>query len=213
MTALLNGIPFAVNPTSLSWNYQVKLSRQPTIGGTVIQLYGWSMSDLVIEGSFGKNGIERQQAFMQLIESIVDDQTPVVTSTGARAAKPVRFLWPEQNWDFWVFIRALSQVGASVAIESTAQMTNPRYSLTMFVYEDNGTVVKAATESAMLAYMNRLSAGLGWQQSKWNGPQNDADLTEVLKGKSFIDYAFTAYGLPNLNAQVATPGAPLTGPQ
>jgi hypothetical protein len=48
--------------------------------------------------------------------------------------------------------------------------------------------------------MNRLTAGLGWAQSEWNGPQHETDLQNVLKGRSFIEYAFTEYGLPNISS-------------
>ena len=208
--AILNGVPFFVNPSTVQWNYNVKLSTTPTIGGKVVQLFGWSMGDLVISGSFGKDGVERQDAFFQMVNTTAERQAPQVLSTGALAARPVRFLWPEQDWDFWVFIRDFKQSGTSVSIENTPQMFAPKYTLTLFVYEDNGTVVHAATENAMLAYMQRLSAGLGWKQSAWNGPQNEADLQAVLKGQSFIDWAYAQTGLaPIIDA---TPVGQVIGP-
>lgn len=209
--ATINGIPFFVNPTSIEWSYNVKLSSQPTLGGMVVQLFGWSMGDLVISGSFGS--VDRQASFFQAIDSIADAQTPIVDANGANAAKPVRFLWAEQEWDFWVFVRDLKQTGSAVAIESTVQNFSPKYTLTLFVFEDNGQIVKAATNNAMVAYMKRLSAGLGWAQSEWNGPVHESDLQELLKGQTFVEYAFTQYGLQlpsDISAsQVPTP---LVGP-
>lgn len=216
MTATIHGVPFFINPTSIQWSYNVKLASQPTIGGMVVQLFGWTMGDLVISGSFGKDGIERQQSFFQLIDSIADVQAPTVTSQGATAASPVRFLWPEQDWDFLVFIRSLTQVGASVAVDQTVEMFAPKYTLTLFVYEDNGQIVKAAADSAMVAYMNRLSAGLGWKRSAYNGPMIEADLQGVLKGQTLIDYAFSQYGIPSpsdipLSQTTAVPTVPKVG--
>lgn len=193
MSASINGIPFAVDPSSIRWDYTLKISTKPTIGGKVVQLYGHSMGDLVVSGSFG--GVERQAKFVKEIDAIAAAQAPRVLQSGAAAAPPVRFVWPGQNWDFWVYVRSIQQSGASVAIETSEQVHNPLYTLTLFVYEDNGNIVSPMIDSAMVSYLNRLTAGLGWSQSEYNGPLTEQNRNEILAGQTLFDYAFVQYGL------------------
>lgn len=192
MAATLNGIPFHVNPSSVAWQYNVRLASHKTIGGKVIQIYGFNMDDLTVSGHFGRGAIERQREFFDRVKAIADDQVPPYSG---EAVRPVRFLWPEQRWDFWVFIKALTQGGAGVSIETAMNISNPSYTLTLHVAEDNGEIVKVAASSAQAAYLKRLTAGLGWRQSEWNGPETLEDLHAVLQGRTFLDYAFTQYGL------------------
>lgn len=192
-TASIDGVLFKVNPSSIRWSFRVKLSDQKTIGGKVIQLLGFNMEDLVIEGSFGgPDAVASQKEFFDHIQSIADAQVPVL---GKTASKPVRFLWPEQGWDFWVFIRSMTQRGSSVSIENSENVHAPRYQLTLFVYEDNGDIIRVAGNSAQAKYLARFTAGLGWSQSEWNGPQTVEQLEEQLAGGNVQDYLFSHYGL------------------
>lgn len=220
MSASIDGVPFFVDPSSIQWNYTLKMSKTSTVGGLVIQLYGWSMGDLVISGAFGS--VERQRAFFAQIDDIADHQNPAATPNGMSPARPVRFSWPEQKWDFWVYVRDLKQSGASVAIEESVSMHNPKYTLTLFVFEDNGTIVKSAGQSAMNAYLRRITAGLGWKQSQWNGPQTAEERQQAVGSQTFFDYAFTQYGLlgdtsttmsPSERATADNPTLGGTGPQ
>lgn len=192
MGATIHGIPFHVDPSSVAWNYRVKLAHHRTLGGKVVQLLGFAMDDLTVSGFFGRDAIGRQDEFFEIMDSITRDQVPPHTG---EAIRPIRFLWPEQQWDFWVYIKAFQQRGASTSIERAMNISNPGYQIIMHVDQDNGDIVKAAAESAQLAYLKRLSAGLGWQQSEWNGPQTAKDLEATLQGQSIFDYAFTQYGI------------------
>lgn len=218
MSASINGIPFDVDPSSIRWDYTLKISTKPTIGGKVVQLYGYSMGNLVVSGSFGS--VERQEKFVKVIDAIAAAQAPSVSQTGAAAAPPVRFVWPGQNWDFWVYVIGIQQAGSSVAIETSEAMHNPKYNLTLFVYEDNGNIVSPMIDSAMVSYLNRLTAGLGWEQSEYNGPLTEADRNRLLAGQTLFDYAFVQYGLladPNAavvqqtQGNIITPSAPPGG--
>jgi hypothetical protein len=207
MSASINGIHFAVDPSSIRWDYTLKISTKPTIGGKVVQLYGYSLGNLVVSGSFGS--VERQAEFVRQIDAIAAAQAPMVTQGGAVAAAPVRFSWPSQKWDFWVYIMAIGQEGASVSIETSEAMNSPKYTLTMFVYEDNGNVVSPMVDNAMTSYLHRITAGLGWTQSEYNGPLTVGDRNTILAGQTLFDYAFVQYGLladPNVAAAASTTG-------
>jgi hypothetical protein len=176
MGAFLDGIPFRVNPKSVSWPYSVKLAPTKTMGGKVVQIYGVSMGDLVIEGVFGAGGSDEQKAFFDRLVTIIESQMPVSSTSVPR---PVRFHWPERGWDFWCYVKKIEQQNASTAIRASNQDFNPGYRLTLFVQEDNGDLVRVARNSAQAAYIARLSAGLGWKPSAdWNGPLTLADALE-----------------------------------
>lgn len=191
-TASIDGILFNVNPRSIRWNFNVKLASHKTIGGKVMQLYGWSMSDLVIEGQFGGDAVANQDIFYRQIKAIADKQVPQL---GQSHPRPVRFLWPEHGWDFWVYVKQLTQTGASVAVETNERIHAPKYQLVLFVYQDNGDVIAVASNTAQAKYLARFSSGLGWSQSEWNGPQTSEALQEALQGNNVSDFMFSQYGL------------------
>lgn len=192
MAASIAGLQFMVNPDSVSWSYKVKTASHKTIGGKVVQLYGMTMSDLTITGSFGGDAVEQQSQFFTLIKSIATDQSPKL---GQQSGRPVRFLWPEQGWDFDVYILSLKQKGASVAVETNERTHAPQYQLVCFVYQDNGDILRSAMGISRAKFLERLTAGLGWQQSQYNGPDSIEAVAERLGGRTILDYAFEQYGL------------------
>lgn len=201
-TVSIDGVLLPINPESLEWDYSVRIATAKTIGGKVVQLLGWNMGDLVVTGKFGRGGPERQEYIFKHLNSIAMRQNP---QYGEAPSRPVRFLWPEMGWDFWVFLKKFTQTGANVSIERNQRIHSPGYTLTMFVYEDNGDIVKAVGSSAAVAYLKRLSAGLGWKQTEWNGPETIEDLQTTLQGQTIMDYAFSWYGLtgPSINPNPA----------
>ncbi len=198
-TATIDGISFPVNPSMVSWSYTVNMSTHKTIGGKVVQLYGWRMGDLTIGGHFGS--VDRQKAFFEQLRSIADKQAPTLDR---RVPQPVRFRWPERNWDFWVFLKKVNQDGASVAVDITHQSVAPRYTMSLFVAEDNGNIVKAAESAAQTAYINRLTAGLGWEKSSWNGPVDLENFAKQTLGLSPIDFFLSEYGRAQIVEQTGS---------
>lgn len=182
MGAFLNDVPFRVNPESVSWPFSVKLTTTKTLGGKVIQVYGIKMGDLVIEGVFGRGGPEEQHAFFERLVEIIDTQMPV---TPTAIPQPVRFYWPERGWDFWCFVKGIVQPNAQTSVRASNTDFNPGYRLTLFIQEDNGDLVKAARDSAAASYIARISKGLGWKSTEWNGPIQT--VTDVLAGQTVIN--------------------------
>lgn len=182
MGASLDGIPFRINPQSVSWPYSMKLGTTKTMGGKVVQVYGISMGDLVVEGVFGAGGPEEQQAFFDRLVEIIDTQMP---ASPTAIPRPVRFHWPERGWDFWCYVKGITQAGRGVAIHASNKDFNPGYRLTLFVQEDNGDLVKAARNSATAAFIARLSDGMGWKATEWNGPLGT--LRDVLGTDTLLD--------------------------
>lgn len=181
--AYLDGVRLEVNPTSVQWDYTLKIATQKTIGGKVIQLYGVKMSDLVISG---KMPIKEYRAFFSRVKNIANAQVP--SSSNWRPA-PVRFQWPSRKWDFWVYVKGMRSGGASVSMVEANTNYAPEWSLILFVVEDNADIIQVAMDSAKASFIRRITQGMGWVQSEWNGPMNiDAEMQGALDADTLWEY-------------------------
>ena len=63
--AVLNGIPFRIDPSSISWPFTVKTSSNKTIGGKVLQVFGTQLGDMTVAGTFGVGGTKEQREFLE----------------------------------------------------------------------------------------------------------------------------------------------------
>jgi hypothetical protein len=166
VNASLGGIPLRLNPLSVSLSYSVKTSQTNTVGGMVVQVYGVTLSDLVVEGVFGAGGPAEQQTFFAQIQALaqstvtaqqaqpdlLDTGDGVVFSTGS-----INFSFPLLGYDLQVFIKSYtSKEGTAVVLDNTN--FNPSWSLTLLIENDNTGLV---TTTAADQYINRVAAGLG----------------------------------------------------
>jgi hypothetical protein len=182
--ATLAGVPFRVNPSSASWDYTVKTAEAVTIGGTVIQVLGVDLGDMTIQGDFGSEhrdlggnlvgGWPEQDRFLARMKKIAQAQASHPEVGG------VRFMFPEKGWDYMVYLRGYTEIGATDAVMAANENFNPTWQLRLFIIEDNSPI-KAVQNTALLQYMTRISAGLGWQQSKYNGPISDSDVATFVQ--------------------------------
>ncbi len=195
-TASIAGKPFRVDPTSVSWEFRAKVAEKTTIGGVVVQAYGADFGPLVVSGSFGKGGWQEQRDFLQSLAAAADRQASNF------ASDPPRFLFPAKGWDFLVYLRGFSQPGSFASVLYENPTFNPPWQLTMTIVEDNSPI-KVGADALTAGYIQRLSAGLGWQQTKYNGP-----LDVTMEAKQF----FGTWIAQNLQTPGATPGSPAPAP-
>lgn len=181
----LDGKEFRTLPTSYDWEYKIKMNDWKTMGGKVIQIYGVRMGDLTISGQFSTP--EEQAEWFKKVKSIADAQVPVL---GAAAPRPVRLIWTERGWDFMVFVKSFKQVGAATSVMARNDIADIKWTMTVFVNQDNGKIVKAAQDAAAAAYIRRISDGLGWQQSEWNGMVEDPAFADALEQRTVLTYLF-----------------------
>jgi len=165
MSASIAGIPFDIDPTSISWDFKIKMNSEKTLGGKVIQIFGSSLGDLTISGQ--SRSQKEHLAFFKAMKGLVNNQVPSATN---ELPAPVQFLWTSRGWDFFVYIKSLTQDGASTSYKATNKDFAPKWTMTMFIDRDNGDVTRLAAENAKSVYINRISQGLGWSQTDWNGP-------------------------------------------
>jgi hypothetical protein len=168
-SASLGPINFRVDPMSINWGYTVRYAVTPTIGGKVIQVLGANLEDLTVTGSFGTGGWREEKQFLQRITDIADAQTDF---TGGR---PVRFMYPPLGYDFQVFVKAIRP------ISNTVGNFAPTWNLTLFIFEDTFGLTKTVKGDAMDAFITRLSEGVGWKRSEYNGGITKEEQDAILK--------------------------------
>lgn len=179
-------IAFRVDPESIDWDWQVLTNVVETIGGRVIQVIGAYLNDLTITGSFGQDhstplGVSWRQAeaFLALITQIMEFQSQDANQQDLMHP-PAIFTYPPKGWRFQVYVKDFSDADGGGSIVMTPGKFNQRYQLTLFIVQDasEGLVVAGTTngvlsqkaEDAIAAYFARISDGIDWHFSQYNGP-------------------------------------------
>jgi hypothetical protein len=166
----LNGRPFRIDPNTISWPYNVKSSVTPTLGGKVVQIFGSHVGDMTVGGEFGGDhsttsgqvgGYADQVAFLNAVTSVADFDVAIKSYI-----PQVRFVYPPRNWDFMVNVKDYTQTGESTSIVSDSTTFNPKWTLTLFIAQNNLNLIKVASD----AVLARLATGLGWSINQFNGP-------------------------------------------
>lgn len=170
----LGGRRFRLDPTSISFSFSIKTSVTETVGGKVVQVFGTSISDLVVAGSFGVGGWREQADFLEQTKRWADTQ---ISNPGAT---PMRFAYPPRGWDFLVYLKDFTQTGSGDSVEASNLVPSPGWTLTLYVVEDNGGL-RSVKDTATLAYIERLSQGIGWQQTKFNGPGGPDEVAALIQ--------------------------------
>lgn len=203
--ASLAGRTFRLDPTSVEWAFNTKVADLPTVGGKVVQVYGTSLSDMSLTGTFGKGGWKEQEKFLKDMKDIGSRQ---VADAGVSRSpnNPHRFLYPTKGWDFLVYLKAYSNPEGSRSVVLDNNIIAPKWSLTLFIVEDNSGLKKVAQD----AYIARLSKGMGWKQTAYNGPLGSLELKGNLAGKTVEEYLSSEFGIGYVPAGNQNPSDPTT---
>ena len=190
--ATLNDHRFRLDPTSITWSYSIKARDFKAVGGKVVQVFGATINDMTVVGSFGKGGWEEQESFLAKMSSLAKSQTQTRSSISApvKDAPPLRFRYPPRNWDFLVYLTGFQQPGASSSVMLTNETFAPQWQLTFAVIEDNAGLRQVAMDQ----YLSRLAQGLGWKQTDYNGPMDQTSMMSLVGG-NMGTYLSQYYGL------------------
>ena len=205
--ATLGGMRFRINPSLVSWNYEVDVAVTQTLGGRVVQVYGATLGDLTIQGLYGqqrtgtpKESWELAESFADQIALMMKEQSKKPTLQQLTGADPTpmhptfRFYYdddtperrkaglPLHHWDFNVYVKSLRDAdNPAVSVEHKTGKFSYGYVLTLFIVEDNtGQLAKIARDD----FISRLSDGLGWKRSSYQGHMTTADLQAYLQKNS-----------------------------
>lgn len=209
MGASLAGVPFSLDPTSLTWDFSIHSTDAAFLGGKVIQVFGATIGDITVEGHFrGKEGHDAQMAFLERMKALADKKVD------NPQAAPIRFLWPEQGWDFQVYLRQYSTPDGTRSIRVDPMNFAPRWRLILFPVR--GT--EKLKQASVTTFIDRLAQGMGWKPTRYNGPLTFTELQAAMANMGatdLTDFYAKAFGLggnPTATPISPTAAAPGTTP-
>lgn len=191
-------ITFRINPTSIDWGFDIHTSVTPTIGGRVVQITGATLRDVTVVGYLGENrkagpspdsnkdhagaSWRLHEAFIAKCRAIMEHQSRDSRTPGKMHA-PAVFNYPPHGWRWQVYLTEVSDIDGQASIEHRTGKYSHGYQLKLFIVQAGsdslvtaGTsrnAVDAAQEKAIASYIARISEGIGWRQSEYNGPLGD----------------------------------------
>lgn len=155
--AMLGGLAFRINPSSIDWNFQIKTRIEDTIGGRVVQVLGATLSDITITGEYGQvmgqkgiKGRERgpvtrdqdpgqswrlAEEFVHQVRHLMDEQSHDATEH-EKMNKALLFEFPDYGWRFQVYVKSISSNTSDNAIDHTVGNFAYKYRLVLFIVAD-----------------------------------------------------------------------------
>lgn len=201
-------IRWRIDPNSISWDFKINTSVTNTVGGRVVQVTGATLSDIIINGSFGEDvrskvetdpGTDHGGASWRLhkrfefnVRKMMEWQSRDARQH-SKMAPPAVFKYPPRNWKFYVYVKAFQDPEGGTSTFSPGRFAH-EYQLTLFVVQEGTTALKAAGSQdgtinqarakAINAYIGRLSDGIGWKPTMYNG-----NFLNYYGGQGLGDYA------------------------
>jgi hypothetical protein len=188
--ATLGNHRFRLDPESVSWDFKIHAVDLPAVGGKVVQVLGTELGDMTVTGSFGVGGWREQAEFLKTMKTIGDDQVNAQRASNS-TVQPFRFKYPPKGWDFAVYLTGFTAPGSSRSIQLSETIANPKWTLTLFIVEGAGTLKKVAQD----VYISRLSQGMGWKQTAYNGPMTMGEVEGALNGRTLVEYISEELGI------------------
>lgn len=171
-------ITFRIDPQSVDWNFKINTTVIPTVAGRVVQVLGATLSDLSVAGQYGQNvkaGVngeswKQAEAFVNKVREIQAFQSRDSREFG-KMHIPAVFNYSPKNWRFQVYVKALQDTRGGSVTHETGRFSYD-YILTLFIVDvisDDLNVLKGAKAQAVDKYIARISDGIGWHFSQYNG--------------------------------------------
>ena len=176
--ATLGNFRFRIDPSAVSWDFEIKATSIKTVGGKVVQVIGTDLGEMIVTGSFGKGGVVEQRAFLARMAGLSQVSIEQYRTRNVRV-NPLRFYYPSKKWDFLVYLTSARQAGAPTTVAATPDNHAPGWELRLFIVQDNSDIKKVAQD----AYIARLANGLGWKISKYNGPFSTGEIDRANLGE------------------------------
>lgn len=209
------GIRFRIDPTDLAWDFQINTSVTPTVGGRVVQVTGATLSDIAIAGLFGEDRdagpspgddpLEHKGRSWRLAVRFSNRiREMMVYQSNDQLKHPTAvFSYPPENWKFRVYLKDFRDPDGG-AITIRPDKFSHAYMLTlMVVQEESASLVKAGQANGVLnkakakaidEYIGRISNGIGWKPTEFNGNFGD-----------YYNGVFTAANKPLAQSQTVVP--------
>lgn len=199
---------FRINPSSIDWGFEIHTSVTNTVGGRVVQITGATLRDMTLVGYLGEDhdagaspdripdhagaSWRLHEAFLAKCRAVMEYQSRDSREHGKMHEAAV-FNYPDRGWRWRVYLKEVADVDGQASIEHRTGKFSHGYRLTLFLisgYSD--TLIKAgssltnmdtAQEKAIASYIKRISEGIGWRQSEYNGGLADEGKEDKDGGK------------------------------
>jgi hypothetical protein len=169
---------FRIDPESVEWNFKINTTVIPTVAGRVVQVLGATLSDMTVTGKYGQHtklGKDGQswklaEAFANRVREIQAYQSRDST-TRAKMHVPAIFAYPPKNWRFQVYVKSLADSRGGSVMHTTGRFSYD-YALTFFIVDvisDDLHTISGKKKAAVDKYIARISEGIGWHFSQYNG--------------------------------------------
>jgi hypothetical protein len=188
---------FRITPSAVVFPFDVDSTVITTVGGRVVQVYGVTLGDMVVQGLFGQERTGATRDSWQLAEDFQTKMAALVQkqsaapSTGQLAGydtttmhPPHRFIYQDDthDWDFMVYIKDLQDVQDNdYTVSHATGKFSYGYTLTLFIVEDNSRILR---QVAVDKFISRLAAGVGWKRTEFNGPMDKTELENYVRQNS-----------------------------
>lgn len=207
-------LSFRIDPDSIEWNFKINTTVIPTVAGRVVQVLGATLSDMTVVGKYGQNreaGTDGEswklaEAFANRIRQIQEHQSRDATEHG-RMHAPAVFNYSPKGWRFQVYIKALVDTRGGSVTHSSGRFSYD-YALQFFIVDvisDDLHVLKGAEKKAVDEYISRISDGIGWHFSMYNGQVPPNPVGGLYGRKKFSDEQGARQQQPESSV---APGAP-----
>lgn len=203
MVASLNGVAFEIDPSDISWDYKIHLADKPYLGGKVIQVFGASIGDITITGSFsGKDPLGSQLAMLKRMKELGMIQITNLRNT-------LNFQWPEQKLDMQVYLLDYGSPDGADSLVHDPAVFAPKWTLKLFPVTGTDQLKSAAVAN----FIDRLADGMGWNPGSYNGGTgNDIQTALAASGTTNLsDYVKRAFGISNTAAASTSGGSTTSG--
>ncbi|MGW7100387.1 hypothetical protein [Streptomyces sp. NPDC054838] len=192
-------LTFRIDPSSIDWGFDIHTSVTHTVGGRVVQITGATLRDMTVTGYLGENrtagpsrdGIEDHMGVSwRLHESFIANCRAIMkhqsrdSSTPGKMHSPAVFNYPARDWRWQVYLKSVEDIDGQASIEHRTGKFSHGYRLTLFIVRagsdslvtagSSGSAIDAAQERAIASYIARISEGIGWRQSEYNGGLADS---------------------------------------
>ncbi|MGA5598418.1 hypothetical protein ACPCSE_29710 [Streptomyces cellulosae] len=199
-------VTFRLNPSSIDWGFDIHTSVVNTVGGRVVQITGATLRDITVVGYLGENrnagasasgdhpgaSWRLHEAFIARCRQIMEHQSRDATTPGMMHP-PATFNYPARDWRWKVYLMDVADIDGQASIEHRTGKFSHGYQLKLFIVQaGSASLVKAGTskdevdiaqEKAITSYIARISEGIGWRQSEYNGPSGTEGPLEADKGQ------------------------------
>jgi hypothetical protein len=187
-------IAFRINPNSIDWGFDIHSTVIPTVGGRVVEITGATLRDITVTGYLGENrragpgptstsdhmgaSWRLHEAFIAKCRAIMDHQSRDSRTPG-KMHTPAVFNYPPHNWRWQVYLTEVSDIDGQASIEHRTGKYSHGYQIKLFIVQagsdslikagSSKNAIDAAQEKAIASYIARISEGIGWRQTEYNG--------------------------------------------